>query len=205
MSERPHVWVPGTGTPPLLLLHATGGNEEQLLPLADQVSPGSPVLSPRGTVLENGMPRFFRRIREGVFDEDDLRARADELAEFLTWAEEKYGVPAGSWLVVGFSNGANMAAAMLLRHPESLAGAVLLAAMVPFTDPGPDDGALAGKRVLIVNGDRDPMATADQTQTLAENLRRRSAEVAVRGFEGGHTIDPRQLPGIKEWVSPGGP
>lgn len=205
MSERPHVWLPGTGTPPLLLLHATGGNEEQLLPLRDELAPSSPVLSPRGTVLENGMPRFFRRIREGVFDEDDLRARADELAEFLTWAEEKYGVPAGSWLAVGFSNGANMTAAMLLRHPESLAGAVLLAAMVPFADPGPEDDALAGKRVLIVNGDRDPMATADQTQTLAANLRRRSAEVAVRGFEGGHTIDPRQLPGIKEWVSPGGP
>jgi phospholipase/carboxylesterase len=189
----------------LLLLHATGGNEEQLLPLADQLSPGSPVLSPRGTVLEDGMPRFFRRFREGVFDEDDLRARADELAEFLTWAEKKYGVPAGSWLAVGFSNGANMAAAMLLRHPESLAGAVLLAAMVPFTDAGPDDDALAGKRVLIVNGDRDPMATADQTQTLAGNLRRRAAAVEVLGFDGGHTIDPRQLPRIRQFVSPGGP
>ncbi|WP_328334004.1 alpha/beta hydrolase [Kribbella sp. NBC_00382] len=205
MSERPHVWLPGTGTPPLLLLHATGGNEEQLLPLADQISPGSPVLSPRGTVLEDGMPRFFRRIREGVFDEDDLRARADELAEFLSWAEGKYGVPAGSWLAVGFSNGANMASAMLLRHPDALAGAVLLAAMVPFADPGPEDDTLAGKRVLIVNGDKDPMATAGQTQILAGNLRRRSAAVEVVGFDGGHTIDPRQLPRIRQFVSPGGP
>jgi phospholipase/carboxylesterase len=205
MSDRPHVWLPGTGSPPLLLLHSTGGNEEQLLPLGEQLSPSSPVLSPRGTVLEDGMPRFFRRFREGVFDEDDLRARADELAEFLTAAEARYGVAAGSWLAVGFSNGANMAAAMLLRHPESLAGAVLLAAMVPFADAGPSDDSLTGKRVLIVNGDQDPMATAQQTQTLTGNLRRRGAAVEVRGFEGGHTIDPRQVPGIKQWVSPDGP
>lgn len=205
MSDRPHVWLPGTGSPPLLLLHSTGGNEEQLLPLGKQLSPSSPVLSPRGTVLEDGMPRFFRRFREGVFDEDDLRARADELAEFLTAAEARYGVPAGSWLAVGFSNGANMAAAMLLRYPESLAGAVLLAAMVPFADAGPSDDSLTGKRVLIVNGDQDPMATAQQTQTLADNLRRRGAEVEVRGFDGGHTIDPRQVPGIRQWISPDGP
>jgi phospholipase/carboxylesterase len=98
-----------------------------------------------------------------------------------------------------------MAAAMLLRHPESLAGAVLLAAMVPFADAGPEDDSLKGKRVLIVNGDQDPMATADQTSTLAGNLRRRGADVEVRGFEGGHTIDPRQVPGIRQWISLGGP
>jgi phospholipase/carboxylesterase len=205
MSDRPHVWLPGAGTPPLLLLHSTGGNEDQLLPLRARLSPDSPVLSPRGTVLEDGMPRFFRRFREGVFDEDDLRARADELAGFLTAAEQKYGVPAGSWLAVGFSNGANIASALLLRHPASLVGAVLLGAMVPFTDPGPADRSLKGKRVLIVNGDHDPMATAEQTRTLAENLQRREAEVEVRGFEGGHTLDPRQLPGIKEWISLGEP
>ncbi|GAA3588770.1 alpha/beta hydrolase [Kribbella ginsengisoli] len=205
MSDRPHVWLPGTGTPPLLLLHSTGGNEEQLLPLRAQLSPSSPVLSPRGTVLEHGMPRFFRRFEEGVFDEDDLRARADELAEFLTESEGKYGVPAGSWLAVGFSNGANMASALLLRHPESLAGAVLMGAMVPFADTGPSDHSLKGKRVLIVNGDRDPMATAGQTQTLAGNLRLKDADVEVRGFAGGHTIDPRQMPGIKEWISLGEP
>ncbi|MEV6413547.1 alpha/beta hydrolase [Kribbella sp. NPDC051718] len=204
MSDRPHVWLPGTGTPPLLLLHSTGGNEEQLLPLRAQLSPSSPVLSPRGTVLEDGMARFFRRFEEGVFDEDDLRARADELAEFLTESEKEYGVPAGSWLAVGFSNGANMASALLLRHPDSLAGAILLGAMVPFADAGPEDESLKGKRVLIVNGNHDPMATAGQTQTLAGNLRRRAADVEVRGFEGGHTIDPRQLPGIKQWISLGG-
>lgn len=198
--DRPHIWQPGAGTPPLLLLHSTGGDEHDLLPLRADIGHDSPVLAPRGTVLEHGMARFFRRLREGVFDEDDLRARTDELAAFLSAAEQKYGVPAGSWFAVGFSNGANMASAMLLRHPESLAGAVLLGAMVPFADEGPEDDALTGKRVLIVNGDRDPMATPEQTKTLAANLRRRSAVVEVLGFAGGHTIDHDQLPKIREFI-----
>ena len=94
--QRPHVWEPGTGRP-LLLLHGTGGNEYDLLGLRDHLLPEAPVLAPRGTVLENGLPRFFRRLREGVFDEDDLRAQTDDLAAFLTAAEQEYGVPPGSW------------------------------------------------------------------------------------------------------------
>jgi phospholipase/carboxylesterase len=103
-------------------------------------------------------------------------------------------------MAVGFSNGANMASALLLRHPESLAGAVLLAAMVPFAADEPRDDALAGKRVLIVNGDADPMATPAQTTRLAEQLRRREAEVQLLPFSGGHTIDPGQLPRIKQFI-----
>ncbi|MFG1622590.1 alpha/beta hydrolase [Kribbella sp. NPDC049227] len=198
--ERPHVWQPGTSAPPLLLLHGTGGDEYDLLVLRQYLAPDAPVLSPRGTVSEQGMARFFRRHREGVFDEDDLRLRADELAAFLTAAEQKYDVPAGSWVAVGFSNGANMASALLLRHPESLAGAVLLAAMVPFAADEPADDALAGKRVLIVNGDTDPMATAEQTTRLSAQLRRRAADVELLPFAGGHTIDPAQLPRVKQFV-----
>ncbi|NIK61332.1 alpha/beta hydrolase [Kribbella shirazensis] len=201
MNERPHVWLPGTSGPPLLLLHGTGGDEHDLLVLREHLAPNSPVLSPRGTVTERGMARFFRRLREGVFDEDDLRRRADELAAFLTATEQRYGVPAGSWLAVGFSNGANMASALLLRHPESLAGAVLLAAMVPFAADEPEDHALTGKRVLIVNGNNDPMATPEQTMRLAEQLRRRDADVELLTFPGGHTIDPRQLPHIRKFVN----
>jgi len=93
--RRPHVWLPGTGIPPLLLLHGTGGDEHDLVPLREHLAPGAPMLSPRGTVSENGMPRFFRRSGEGVFDEDDLRARVDEPAEFLAAAEAAYGVAAG--------------------------------------------------------------------------------------------------------------
>jgi phospholipase/carboxylesterase len=146
------------------------------------------------------MARFFRRHREGVFDEDDLRLRADELAAFLTAAEQKYDVAAGSWVAVGFSNGANMASALLLRHPESLAGAVLLAAMVPFAADEPEDHGLAGKRVLIVNGTSDPMATPQQTSRLTEQLRRRDAAVELLPFAGGHTIDPAQLPRIRNFI-----
>lgn len=197
--RRPHVWEPGTGRPPLLLLHGTGGNEYDLLGLREHLIPDAPVLAPRGTVLENGMPRFFRRLREGVFDEDDLRERADELAAFLAAAEQQYGVTPGSWVAIGFSNGANIASALLLRHPEALSGAVLLAAMVPFQQDESGD-ALTGKRVLIVNGDRDPMATPDQTRTLAAQLRGRGADVDIRPFPGGHTIDPEQLPHVRQFL-----
>jgi phospholipase/carboxylesterase len=205
MSEdplaRPHVWLPGSSAPPLLFLHGTGGDEHDLLVLRDHLAPDAPVLSPRGTVSEHGMARFFRRHKEGVFDEDDLRLRTDELATFLTAAEKQYDVQAGSWMAVGFSNGANMASALLLRHPESLAGAVLMAAMVPFAEDEPKDHALAGKRVLIVNGSRDPMATPEQTTRLTEQLRRRDAEVGLLPFPGGHTIDAAQLPHIKNFLA----
>jgi phospholipase/carboxylesterase len=205
LLRRPHVWQPGSSAPPLLLLHGTGGDEHDLLVLRQHLAPDAPVLSPRGAVSEQGMARFFRRLREGVFDEDDLRLRADELAAFLTAAEQKYDVTAGSWLAVGFSNGANMASALLLRHPESLAGAVLLAAMVPFAADEPRDHALAGKRVLIVNGDSDPMATPEQTSRLTEQLRRRDADVELLSFSGGHTIDAGQLPQIKKFIDAGPP
>ena len=199
--ERPHVWVPGTAAPPLLLLHGTGGDEHDLLPLREHLAPDAPVLSPRGTVLENGMPRFFRRLQEGVFDEDDLRARVDELAAFLAAAETEHDVAAGSWVAVGFSNGANIASALLFRRPEALAGAVLLAAMVPFRD-GPDhDVDLTGKRVAVSNGRRDPMATAAHTRTLVAQLRDHGAEVVEFPHDGGHGIDPRTLPALRDFVA----
>ncbi|MGP4014775.1 alpha/beta hydrolase [Saccharopolyspora sp. 5N708] len=197
--DRPHVWLPGAShpeEPPLLLLHGTGGDEHDLLPLREHLAPTAPVLSVRGSVLENGMPRFFRRLREGVFDEHDLRARVDELADFLTTAEQEYGVEPGSWRAVGFSNGANMASAMLLQRPSMLAGAVLLAAMVPFRDPPTAD--LAGKRIVIANGRRDPMATPAGTEVLAGQFRDRGADVVVIAHAGGHTIDPHVLPRIAE-------
>jgi phospholipase/carboxylesterase len=201
--QRPHVWLPGTGGPPLLFLHGTGGDEHDMLPLRGHLAPDAPVLSPRGTVLENGMPRFFRRLREGVFDEDDLRERTDELAEFLTAAGTEHGVAPGSWVAVGFSNGANIASALLFRRPEALAGAVLLAAMVPFGDVPGLDVNLTGKRVAVVNGRRDPMATAAQTRTLVAQLRDRSAAVVEFPHDGGHWIDVAVLPRIREFLAAG--
>lgn len=200
--ERPHVFLPAddvaTG-PPLLLLHGTGGNEHDLLPLRDHLSPGAAVLSVRGTVLENGMPRFFRRIREGVFDEDDLRHRADDLAEFVVKASEAYRIEEGSLVAVGFSNGANIASAMLLARPDLLAGAVLLAAMVPYAEPPSVD--LDETLVIISNGDRDPMINTGVTQQLADQLRERRAEVVELPHPGGHQIYPAVLPEIRRLIA----
>ncbi|MFL6047547.1 MAG: alpha/beta hydrolase [Propionibacteriaceae bacterium] len=200
--ERPHVFLPADDAaagPPLLLLHGTGGNEHDLLPLRDHLSPGAAVLSVRGTVLENGMPRFFRRIREGVFDEDDLHRRADDLAEFVAKASQAYRIEEGSLVAVGFSNGANIASAMLLTRPDLLPGAVLLAAMVPYAEPPSVD--LGRTLVIISNGDRDPMINSETTQQLADQLRERGAEVVELPHPGGHQIYPAVLPEIRRIIA----
>lgn len=193
--DRPHVWRAGAGAPPLLLLHGTGGDEHDLLPLAERLSPTSPVLSPRGGVLEHGMPRFFRRLAEGVFDEDDLRRRTHELADFVAAAADEHEVAQGSFVAVGFSNGANIASSLLMLRPEVLGGAVLLAAMVPYADP-PEGADLSRHQVVVSNGRQDPMATPHQTRTLVSQLRGLGADVHELPFDGGHTIDPGQLPRI---------
>ena len=134
---------------PILLLHGTGGDESDLLPLGRAIAPGAALLSPRGKVIENGMPRFFRRLREGVFDEDDLRRRANELADFIAEARDAYGL--ANPVAVGFSNGANIAAAaVLLLRPEALHGAVLMRAMPPFRNL--PKSKLPGTPVLILSG-----------------------------------------------------
>jgi phospholipase/carboxylesterase len=200
--DRPHVFLPaeeGVAGPALLLLHGTGGNEHDLLPLRDHMSPGAAVLSVRGTVLENGMPRFFRRVSEGVFDEDDLRRRADDLAEFVLTASAAYQIEERSLVAVGFSNGANIASAMLLQRPGLLAGAVLLAAMVQYAEPPAAD--LTGILVIISNGDRDPLIDAGVTLQLAGQLRERGAEVVELPHPGGHQIYPAVLPEIRRIIA----
>lgn len=199
--DRPHVFQPAEDPeagPPLLLLHGTGGDEHDLLPLRDHLSPGAAVLSVRGTVMENGMPRFFRRLREGVFDEDDVRRQADDLAEFVVTASKAYGIEDRSLVAVGFSNGANIASAMMLRRPILMAGAVLLAAMVPYAEPPAAD--LGGTLVIISNGARDPMITPQVTQLLASQLRDRGAEVTELPHPGGHQIYPAVLPQIRSLI-----
>src|SRR3954447_1653228 len=170
-----HRFVPATssGKPPILLLHGTGGDENDLLPFGQTVAPGAALLSPRGKVLEGGMPRFFRRLAEGVFDEEDVRRRANELADFVQDARDAYNL--GAPVAVGFSNGANIAAAMLQLRPEALAGAALLRAMVPLREPPAAD--LSGKPVLIVSGALDPIVPAENAARLAASLTAAGADV----------------------------
>jgi phospholipase/carboxylesterase len=200
--DRPHVFLPADESAagaPLLLLHGTGGDEHDLLPLRDHLSPGAAVLSVRGTVLENGMPRFFRRLREGMFDEDDLRRRADELAEFVVNASAKYGISKDSLVAVGFSNGANIASALLLQRPGLLGAAVLMSAMVPYAEPPQAD--LTGTLVVISNGELDPMIPHAMTGRLVHQFRERGAEVVELPHPGGHQISATVFPQVSSMIA----
>jgi phospholipase/carboxylesterase len=182
----------------LLLLHGTGGNEDDLLPLGHSLAPGAPLLSPRGKVLENGMPRFFRRLAEGVFDLDDLRFRTAELAQFVAAARESYPLGDGPPIALGFSNGANIAAALLLLSPGSLSGAVLLRPMVPLVpEPLP---RLDGVPVLIAAGRQDPIVPPDQPRALADLLGAAGAEVTLHGSTGGHGLTREDLEVAGRWM-----
>ncbi|MBR0815737.1 MULTISPECIES: alpha/beta hydrolase [Bradyrhizobium] len=193
-----HRFEPATraGSPPLLLLHGTGGDETDLLGLGKMISPGSALLSPRGRVLEHGMPRFFRRLAEGVFDEEDLRRRAHELGNFIADAREQYGIAAP--VAVGFSNGANIAAALLLLKPDVLAGAILLRAMVPLSDPPPAD--LAGKPVLLLSGQSDPIVPAGNSARLAATLSQAGARVSHRILPAGHQLSQADVTLARDWI-----
>ncbi len=181
--------------PPALLLHGTGGNENDLLPLGRAVAGGAALLSPRGKALENGMPRFFRRLREGVFDEADVRRRAGELADFIAEARRAYGLAAP--VAIGFSNGANIAAAVLMVRPEALAGAALIRAMVPLGDPPGVD--LSGKPVLILSGAFDPIIPAENAVRLAAMLRQAGAEVRHETLRAGHGLTEDDIALAAAW------
>src|SRR5438046_3940359 len=168
-----HEFVPGNSERTLLLLHGTGGNERDLIPLGRELDPSAALLSPRGKVVENGMPRFFRRLAEGVFDLDDLKKRTNELADFVAAAAQHYGFASDNVIAVGYSNGANIAASMLLLRPEVLSAAILFRAMVPLipeTQPN-----LSSVRVWIGAGTHDPIIPTSDTKRLAELLRTEGA------------------------------
>lgn len=196
-----HRFEPGAddSAPPLLLLHGTGGNEHDLIPLARQLSPGSALLSPRGDVLENSHPRFFRRFAEGVFDLPDVERRTRALADFIRAAALEYRFAATRLTALGFSNGANIAASLLLVRPESLAAAVLLRPMVvlnPTSLP-----RLDGKRILISSGTRDPIVPPDHPKQLADMFRRAGAEVTLHSSAAGHGLGPPDFAATKTFFS----
>jgi phospholipase/carboxylesterase len=194
-----HRYEPATqpGRPPLLLLHGTGGDENDLIPLGRMAAPGSALLSPRGKVLEGGAPRFFRRLAEGVFDEADVRFRANELADFIAEARGAYGLEAP--VAVGFSNGANIAAAMLLLRPEALAGAALLRAMVPLSEQ--PQGDLSGKRVLMISGAMDPIIPAENSARLARSLSGLGAELRHETLPTGHGLSQTDVSLLLKWLA----
>jgi predicted esterase len=197
-----HRFVParsgGAGGITLLLLHGTGGNENDLVDLGSVLLPGAALLSPRGKVLERGMPRFFRRLAEGVFDQEDLALRTDELVEFLKDAANEYQIDPARIVAVGYSNGANIAASALLRHPKTLASAVLFHPMVPFEPKAPP--ALGGKKVFMSAGKSDPMVPRALTERLAELLASSGADVSIHWETGGHELVAAEVDAARNWL-----
>ncbi len=190
-----HHFEPGT-SPALLLLHGTGGDENDLVPLGRLIRPGAALLSPRGEVDENGQLRFFRRLAPGVFDENDLVKRTHQLADFVGDQSERHHLR--KIIAIGYSNGANIAASMLLLRPGALSGAILLRAMVPLELPHPPD--LAGAPVLILAGKHDEMMSADQPQRLAALLLGAGAEVTLDWQDAGHGLGPADCKRATDWL-----
>jgi len=183
----------------LLMLHGTGGNEEDLLPMGRALLPGAALLSPRGKVLENGMPRFFRRLAEGVFDLEDLRHRTHELADFVESAAALYGFDSSRIIAAGYSNGANIAASLLLLRPKLLWGALLLHPMVPLVPQTLPN--LSAKRIFIGAGRRDPLVAPAETERLHQLLNAADAKVSLHWQENGHSITPDEFAAAQKWLA----
>ncbi len=199
-----HRFVPGSGSGPaadmtLLLLHGTGGDEDDLLPLGRHLAPGAALLSPRGKVLEHGMPRFFRRLAEGVFDQEDLVRRADELAQFVAQAAAVYGFDPARVVAAGFSNGANIAAALLLLHPGALAAVALLHPMVPLEPERASD--LSGIAVFAGAGRQDSLVQLAETERLVRLLQGYGADVTLSWQPGGHMLGPAEVEAARQWLA----
>jgi len=199
-----HRFIPSSNNPEkeyptLLLLHGTGGSEDDLIQIGKMISPHSSLLSPRGKVLEHGMPRFFRRLAEGVFDIKDLKFRTQELAKFVHDASSKYSFDLNKTVAIGFSNGANIAASLLLLNPETINGAILFRAMKPFNPDNLPD--LSNKQVLLSAGLIDPIVSKSQIEGLFNLLQKSGADVTMKWQQSGHNINNKDISDAKEWLS----
>jgi phospholipase/carboxylesterase len=194
-----HIFHKGTDSskPTLLLLHGTGGNELDLLPLAERIDDEASVLSVRGNILENGMPRFFRRLAEGVFDEEDLIFRTKELNEFLDEASQKYDFDRNHIIAIGYSNGANIAASLLFHYQNALKGAILHHPMVPRK--GIDLPDLSGKSVFIAAGTNDPICSPLESAELQSLLENANVQVELHWENRGHQLTVEEVEAAAQW------
>jgi phospholipase/carboxylesterase len=182
----------------LLLLHGTGGTEDDLIPLGKDLASYASLLTVRGKVLENGMPRFFRRLEEGVFDLEDLKIRTDELAEFILKSSSVYEFDLKKIIAVGYSNGANIAASLLLRRQEVLAGAILFRAMVPFIpDVLPD---LSKKSIILLEGMYDPIVSKQEAESLLKIFTKARSNVTMKWQDSGHNLTQKDIESAKKWL-----
>ena len=182
----------------LLLLHGTGGTEDDLIPLGNELATDASILSVRGKVLENGMPRFFRRLEEGVFDLEDLKMRTDELADFILKSSSVYEFDLKRLVAVGYSNGANIGASLLLKRPEVLAGAILFRAMVPFVpDVLPD---LSKKSVILLEGLRVPIVSKQEAESLLKIFNKARSNVTMKWQDSGHNLTQEDIESAKKWL-----
>ena len=183
-----------------LLLHGTGGNEEDLISLAYELDQSAAILSPRGKVLENGVaPRFFRRLTEGVFDVEDLKFRTNELANFVKNASNTYGFDMDHLIAVGYSNGANIASSMLLLRPEVLSAAILFRAMVPLLPQVLPD--LTNKHIFMSSGLHDPIIPKQETERLIGLFKKAGAKVSLHWQNSGHELRMNEISTAREWLS----
>ncbi|WP_373894159.1 alpha/beta hydrolase [Virgibacillus natechei] len=194
-----HIFQKGNdpSKPTLLLLHGTGGTEQDLLPLTDKIDPDANVLSVKGNVSEGGMPRFFKRLAEGVFDEEDLIFRTKELNAFLDEAAEKYEFDRKNIFAIGFSNGANIAASLLFHYQDALRGAILHHPMVPRR--GIDLPDLAGKTVFIGAGTNDPICSVEESEDLKSLLENAGANVELHWESRGHQLTMNEVEAAGAW------
>ncbi|ESU33810.1 carboxylesterase [Bacillus sp. 17376] len=196
-----HIFKKGTNTskPTLLLLHGTGGNENDLLPLANMIDQEASVLSVRGNILENGMPRFFKRLAEGVFDEEDLVFRTHELNEFLDEASEEYDFSRDNIVAIGYSNGANIAASLIFHYKNALKGAILHHPMVPRR--GIDLPELSGTDVFLAAGKNDPICPAHESEELKSLLSNANASVEMHWENSGHQLTLSEVEAARDWYT----
>lgn len=192
-----HVINKGQNDTTLLLLHGTGGNEHDMLPLVQLIDDQANVLSVRGNVSENGMPRFFKRIAEGIFDEEDLIKRTHELNDFVTQAAQDNTLDRSKVVAIGYSNGANIAASLMYHDKDALNAAILFHPMVPLRNIELPD--LTGKKVFIGAGVNDPISPKEETEELAAALKNAGAEVEIFWHQSGHSLTQEEVQNAAAW------